>query len=64
MADRVNMRSLVTSEFAWEEPFGDTPDWRVWRNAATNNADAETGDTSENICRSIKGFVGLNKFKP
>ncbi|KIY67262.1 hypothetical protein CYLTODRAFT_422673 [Cylindrobasidium torrendii FP15055 ss-10] len=67
MADRINMRGTMASHLGWNEPQGERPDWRIWRDnvdlpieiAAPPTPVSETGRSSykPNLCRAIKGFV-------
>ncbi|KAG5651942.1 hypothetical protein H0H81_006884 [Sphagnurus paluster] len=68
MADRIGMRSELTSQLGWAEKPGDRPDWRVWRSKvqfhtnASRSFDSVLTSTSaterRDICRSLCGWVG------
>ncbi|KAL6302399.1 hypothetical protein BKA93DRAFT_818528 [Sparassis latifolia] len=60
MKDRMAMRSKLREAFSWDEPPGERPGWRVWRECA---GDLELPDTDPlptppSLCRSLRSFVG------
>ncbi|KAJ7158655.1 hypothetical protein C8R46DRAFT_396374 [Mycena filopes] len=69
MADRISMRGRVGSEFGWSEP-EPSPDWRVWRNRMSSHRENESlgerprSSSSENLCRSLRAFVGWKPASP
>ncbi|TFY53558.1 hypothetical protein EVJ58_g9389 [Rhodofomes roseus] len=68
MKDRMCMRAKLHEALAWVEPgTSEQPNWKVWRERANEMEIMEFSDpfgyyiSPENLCRSIKGFVG---YKP
>jgi len=68
MKDRMCMRAKLHEALAWVEPgTSEQPNWKVWRERANVMEMMEFQDpfgyyiSPENLCRSIKGFVG---YKP
>lgn len=68
--DRIGMRGTIFSQFAWSEPLGEHPDWRIWRTtlnkaqAASENylsvsQPSSSHNRSVSICRSMRGFVAF-----
>lgn len=66
MRDRMAMRGKLQESLAWTEPLhNERPDWRIWRERA---GDVEIDETEsaihlDNICRSLRGFVGWKPDK-
>ncbi|KAG6856888.1 hypothetical protein H0H87_012468 [Tephrocybe sp. NHM501043] len=61
MTDRIGMRGLMT-QLNWAEPPGQRPDWHVWRAKVQVTDDMDPSshpNAPPNLCRSIRGFVGL-----
>lgn len=61
MKDRIGFRHSLAAEFNWSEPPGERPDWRVWRDnidlLATKKHTTKSGQQSQALCRSLRGFV-------
>ncbi|KAF9456760.1 hypothetical protein BDZ94DRAFT_1302338 [Collybia nuda] len=70
MMDRVGMRGTIFSQFAWSEPPGEHPDWRIWRTTlnkvenASETPSLRSPASSDHhravsICRSMRGYVAF-----
>ncbi|PCH42192.1 hypothetical protein WOLCODRAFT_137757 [Wolfiporia cocos MD-104 SS10] len=68
MKDRMSMRAKLHESLAWVDASGsDHPDWKVWRE---HSGKMEISDSTsshigpENLCRSLRGFVGWKPKNP
>lgn len=63
MKDRMSMRAKLNETLAWvDTSSGERPNWRVWREQAGEVSESASSYIGpENLCRSIRGFVG---YKP
>ncbi|KAI0925790.1 hypothetical protein AcW1_008122 [Taiwanofungus camphoratus] len=61
MKDRVNVRGKLQECLSWSKPFAsERPGWKVWRERVGEEVLPETDSHfgPDNLCRSLRGFVG------
>ncbi|VDB83747.1 unnamed protein product [Peniophora sp. CBMAI 1063] len=60
MASRIGMRDVAASLLKWNEPDGEPPNWRLWREKLWYPASERlSGDQPKDVelCRTLRGFV-------
>ncbi|KAI0322754.1 hypothetical protein OF83DRAFT_1167247 [Amylostereum chailletii] len=67
MTSRIGMRNIVQSRLGWEEPRGELPDWRIWRDRLADGSPSSSSVASLygspcmsphwGVCRALRGFV-------
>ena len=60
MTSRIGMRDVAASLLNWEEPDGEAPNWRTWREKLWYPASERlSGDQPKDVelCRTLRGFV-------
>ena len=60
MTSRIGMRDVAASLLRWDEPDGEAPNWRVWREKLWYpSSERLSGDHQKDVelCRTLRGFV-------